>query len=128
MPSRVRLTISRPSASGPGESASPAARIPTNAEPHAATVTSPAARAAMSVGTATGAARVSSLVVIHRGNAGRPECVRSAAPARRLYVLERFEAVTIWGVDVVVARVVCTFTFTVSQPAFTALSWLLPVP
>jgi len=41
-------TSSRPSASGPGANDSPAARIPTNAEPHTVTVTSPAASAAAS--------------------------------------------------------------------------------
>ena len=43
------LTTSRPSAIAPGESVSPAARMATNAEPHAVTVTSPAASAATSV-------------------------------------------------------------------------------
>ena len=42
------LTSSRPSASGPGANDSPAARIPTNAEPQTVTVTSPAASAAAS--------------------------------------------------------------------------------
>jgi hypothetical protein len=51
-------TSSLPRASAPGDSAAPAERMPTNAEPHAATVTSPATRAAMSAGTATGEAAV----------------------------------------------------------------------
>jgi len=57
-------TRSRPSASAPGESACPAERMPTNAEPQAATVTRPATSAAMSIGMATAGAAVSSRVVI----------------------------------------------------------------
>src|SRR5215472_14743040 len=45
-PRTAQLTTSRPNASAPGESAWPAARMPTNAEPQAVTVASPAMSAA----------------------------------------------------------------------------------
>src|SRR5215469_904775 len=47
-PRTAQLTTSRPNASAPGESAWPAARMPTNAEPQAVTVASPAMSAAAS--------------------------------------------------------------------------------
>src|SRR4029077_5302586 len=57
-PRTIQLTSRRASASDPGESATPAARIPTKAEPHRLTVNRPAPSAATSgrEGAAAGAA------------------------------------------------------------------------
>ena len=69
-------TTSLPSASAPGESVSPAARIPTKAEPHSVTVTSPAMRAATSVPTATVGVADWSRTLIAASTGGRPLFVR----------------------------------------------------
>src|ERR1700694_3817998 len=58
------LTSNRPSPRAPGENPSLAARIPTNADPHSVTVTSPATSAAASV-------RSPTVAVIPTGKSGR---------------------------------------------------------
>ena len=58
------LTASRPRAIAPGESVSPAARMATNADPQAITVTRAALRAATSVATATDVAPAPGRAVI----------------------------------------------------------------
>src|SRR5215469_15814054 len=85
-PRTAQLTTSRPNASAPGESAWPAARMPTNAEPQAVTVASPAMSPAVSAGPALAGAPALSAGPALAGaaavSAGPALAGATAAPAR----------------------------------------------